>query len=81
MAANPAASSSRLRNAGIRRLDNLVSGLFCEPERVSGLDRVCGDVPGCAVRDRYNSVVAWTSVSLASAAGGAAATLLTGVRF
>lgn len=76
----PAASDQRLRNAGVRSLDHPVAGFLSAPERISSTARFRGDVPGGTIRNCYDSVIAWTSVVIASAAGGAAITLITGAK-
>lgn len=59
-------------------MDNPVAGFLSAPERISGFARFRGDVPGGTIRNCYDSVIAWASVVIASTAGGAAITLITG---
>jgi hypothetical protein len=75
---SPAAPDSRLRISRVRSLDNPVASIFFASKRIPGLARIRRDVPGSAIRNRYDSIVAWSAVSIASAAGGAALTIITG---
>lgn len=75
MGGNPAASGPGLRDAGVRSLDHLEADSSRNPEPVSWVSRVRNYVPGSQVRDSHPSFVAWFTVALASAAGGAAVTL------
>jgi hypothetical protein len=76
VAFDPARYYPGFRDARLRSVDHLETGVYDDSKRISGNDRLCMHVPSRQSRRHYDIVRAWIVIAIASGSGAAVAEIL-----